>query len=97
MAVTTLFDDVLRQGGGDFGIVVEAHCAGGTSGGEGPQHGDISELLCQGERPSLASILPAFEKAGHAAARALDARILVARRQPPILDKLRDPLVWFPA
>ena len=28
------------------------------------------------------------------AARALDARILVARRQPPILDKLRDPLVW---
>ncbi len=32
-----------------------------------------------------------------AAARALDARILVARRQPPILDKLRDPLAWFPA
>ena len=32
-----------------------------------------------------------------AAARALDARILVARRQPPILDRLRDPLVWFPA
>ena len=29
-----------------------------------------------------------------AAARALDARILVARRQPPILDKIRDPLVW---
>jgi len=32
-----------------------------------------------------------------AAASALDARILVARRQPQILDKLRDPLVWFPA
>ena len=31
------------------------------------------------------------------AAHALDARILVARRQPLILDKLRDPLVWFPA
>ena len=30
-------------------------------------------------------------------ARALDARILVARRQPPILDRLRDPLVWFQA
>ena len=29
------------------------------------------------------------------AARTLDARILVARRQPPILDKLRDPLVWY--
>ena len=29
-----------------------------------------------------------------AAARALDARILVARRQPPILDRFRDPLVW---
>ena len=29
------------------------------------------------------------------AARALDARILVARRQPLILDKLRDPLVWY--
>ena len=29
-----------------------------------------------------------------AAARALDARILVARRQPPILDRLRDPLAW---
>ena len=29
-----------------------------------------------------------------AAAHALDARILVARRQPPILDRLRDPLVW---
>jgi thiamine biosynthesis lipoprotein len=29
------------------------------------------------------------------AARALDARILVARRQPPILDKIRDPLVWY--
>ena len=32
-----------------------------------------------------------------AAAHALDARILVARRQPPILDRLRDPLAWFPA
>ena len=32
-----------------------------------------------------------------AAAQALDARILVARRQPPILDRLRDPLVWFPS
>lgn len=32
-----------------------------------------------------------------AAAKALDARILVARRQPPLLDRLRDPLVWFPA
>ena len=30
-----------------------------------------------------------------AAARALDARILVARRQPSLLDKLRDPLVWY--
>ncbi|MBR1587962.1 MAG: FAD:protein FMN transferase [Kiritimatiellae bacterium] len=32
-----------------------------------------------------------------AAARALDARILVARRQPPIIDRLRDPLVWVQA
>lgn len=32
-----------------------------------------------------------------AAAKALDARILVARRQPPILDRLRDPLAWFTA
>ena len=30
-----------------------------------------------------------------AAARALGARILVARRQPPILDRLRDPLAWY--
>ena len=30
-----------------------------------------------------------------AAARALDARILVARHQPPVLDKFRDPLVWY--
>ena len=32
-----------------------------------------------------------------AAAKALDARILVAHRQPPILDRLRDPLAWFTA
>ncbi len=31
-----------------------------------------------------------------AAARSLDARILVARHQPPLLDRLRDPLAWFP-
>jgi LacI family transcriptional regulator len=34
---------------------------------------DNDELLCQGERPALTSILPGFEKAGFAAARALDA------------------------
>ena len=33
---------------------------------------DNDELLCQGERPALTSILPGFEKAGFAAARMLD-------------------------
>ena len=36
---------------------------------------DNDELLCQGERPALTSILPGFENAGFAAARALDALI----------------------
>jgi LacI family transcriptional regulator len=36
---------------------------------------DNDELLCQGERPAITSILPGFENAGFAAARALDALI----------------------
>lgn len=47
---------------------------------------DSDELLCQGERPALSSILPGFENAGFAAARALDALI---RGKPPQTRVLR--------
>ena len=36
---------------------------------------DNDELLCQGERPAITSIIPGFEKAGFAAAQALDSLI----------------------
>ena len=49
---------------------------------------DNDELLCQGERPALTSILPGFEKAGFAAARALDALI---HGTPPATHVLRIP------
>ncbi len=49
---------------------------------------DNDELLCQGERPALTSILPGFEKAGFAAARALDALI---HGNPPATHVLRIP------
>ena len=49
---------------------------------------DNNELLCQGERPAITSILPGFEKAGFAAARALDALI---HGKPPASNVLRIP------
>ena len=49
---------------------------------------DNNELLCQGERPAITSILPGFEKAGFAAARALDALI---HGKPPASHVLRIP------
>ena len=49
---------------------------------------DNDELLCQGEKPALTSILPGFEKAGFAAARALDSLI---RGKRPGAHELRIP------
>ena len=49
---------------------------------------DNDELLCQGEKPALTSILPGFEKAGFASARALDSLI---RGKRPGAHELRIP------
>jgi len=49
---------------------------------------DNDELLCQGEKPALTSILPGFEKAGFASARALDSLICGKR---PGAHELRIP------
>jgi len=49
---------------------------------------DNDELLCQGERPALTSILPGFEKAGFAAARMLDSMM---RERPAAESVLRIP------
>ena len=49
---------------------------------------DNDELLCMGEKPALTSILPGFEKAGFAAARALDSLI---RGKRPGAHELRIP------
>lgn len=49
---------------------------------------DNDELLCLGEKPALTSILPGFEKAGFAAARALDSLI---RGKRPDAHELRIP------
>ena len=49
---------------------------------------DNDELRCQGEKPALTSILPGFEKAGFAAARALDSLI---RGKRPGAHELRIP------
>jgi len=49
---------------------------------------DNDELRCQGEKPALTSILPGFEKAGFASARALDSLICGKR---PGAHELRIP------
>ena len=61
------------------------------------QH-NINRLSKLMERLSAKMVLSPEELRGGCRRRGLvDARILVARHQPPILDRLRDPLVWFPA